>query len=410
MGPVQIQREGAIEGGQSRGLEGALLQQGTYHGRNSQIFRHHISLIEGHLKMIDMVRKHTVEGTGNWDMICKAIDRAREMLSTSKHVARTFLPPPRQREQVPLGSSSASMYPGYSPADHEYGVAAEEFGRYATEARQKGEKIELPGVEYEVGQAKGIKRKSLAGMKEALAKKKEKEGSGSGSGSGSDAPVIKHAHEKTTTNGEATETNLAGATSEALGEDDNPYFVVDTKPMKVDLPGIPAPKRSATPSGSTEIKESKRVKKSHEGELPAGEGFEDISAEVDAKLKEKEEKRKHKEEKKRKRETGGAHESAVASMARASGETDSPMNRKKKKHKDSTEDAKAEMGIALDDGDDVGAEVVQKPKKKKPKHSNDEGLSDRRATKKRAGEEDGEIEDGEGKKKKKRKKDDGSEV
>ena len=302
------------------------------------------------------------------------------------------------------------MYPGYSPADHEYGVAAGEFGRYATEARQKGEKIELPGVEYEVGQAKGIKKKTLAGMKEALAKKKEKEGSGLGSGYGSDAPVIKHAHEKTRTNGEATETKLAGATSEALGEDDNPYFVVDTKPMKVDLPGIPAPKRSATPSGSTEIKEPKRVKKSHEGELPTGEGFEDISAEVDAKLKEKEEKRKHKEEKKRKRETGGAHESAVALMARASGDTDSPMNKKKKKHKDSTEDAKAETDVALENGDDVGAEVVEQPKKKKPKHSNDERLPDRRTTKKRAGEEDGEIEDGDKKKKKKRKKDDGSEA
>ena len=56
-----------------------------------QIFKHHISVVEGHLKMIDMVRKHTVEGSGNWRMICELVDRTNEMLRVSKQQARSFV-------------------------------------------------------------------------------------------------------------------------------------------------------------------------------------------------------------------------------------------------------------------------------------------------------------------------------
>ena len=41
--------------------------------------------------MTDMVRKHTVEGTGNHRTICDIIERTREMLSQSRHVSRSFV-------------------------------------------------------------------------------------------------------------------------------------------------------------------------------------------------------------------------------------------------------------------------------------------------------------------------------
>ena len=56
-----------------------------------QIFKHHISVIEGHMKMVDMVRKHTVEGSGNWRTIMGCVDRAKEMLQVSKQISRTFV-------------------------------------------------------------------------------------------------------------------------------------------------------------------------------------------------------------------------------------------------------------------------------------------------------------------------------
>lgn len=41
--------------------------------------------------MIDMVRKHTVEGTGNYRTIMGCVDRAKEMLQVSKNISRTFV-------------------------------------------------------------------------------------------------------------------------------------------------------------------------------------------------------------------------------------------------------------------------------------------------------------------------------
>ena len=195
------------------------------------------------------------------------------------------------------------MYPGYSPADHEYGKAAEEYGKWASETIKQGAKPELPGgLEYEIGQARGIKRGSLTGIREA---KKQRKGAGSGSGSESDNAPNKKEPEPSaaapTTNGDI---NPRITNPEEAEQGKNPYFVVDTEPMKLNIPGVRPPKRDTTPPDSSE-KKHKKAKKVHDGTLPAGEGFEDISKEVDAKLKEKEEKKKHKEKKKRKRESSG---------------------------------------------------------------------------------------------------------
>lgn len=266
------------------------------------------------------------------------------------------------------------MYPGYSPADHEYGKAAEEYGKAAAEARARGEKVDFDDVEYEIGQAKGIKRRTLAGIREAKAAREAKgKGSGSGTGSGSDSPIGPSPPKLAATNGAPASAKVENEASEG----DNPYFVIDTKPTPVNFSGTShqTTKRSVSPPPEPiEGKKHKKSKKKHEGELLKGEDgdkveFEDISEEVDARMKEKEEKRKRKEEKKRKRESAGE----PASTARV-------------------------VEFA-----DVVVEV-EKPKKKKTKYTSDETLADRTvSSKKRSVDVDGESDDGEGKKKKRKK-------
>lgn len=281
------------------------------------------------------------------------------------------VPPPGQREQVPLGSSSASMYPGYSPADHEYGKAAEEYGRAAAKAKSMGIDITHPEVEYQIGQAKGIKRKTLAGIREAKAAREA--GNGSDAGAGSDEAAEVEDAMPTTTNGDTIKPQEATPLQEATPEDEHPAFFIDTNPTSVNLPGMSKQpmKRSVSPPEPLDGKKHKKAKKTHAGDLPKGEGdqameFEDISEEVDARIKEKEEKRRKKEEKKRKRLSEG-DSAAIADSTDATGE-------------------------------------VEKPKKKKPKRSDCEELADRTASRKRTGEDNGGVEDEAGNEKKKRKK------
>ena len=41
--------------------------------------------------MIDMIRKHTVEGTGNWRTIVAMVQRSQEMLRMAKDATRSFV-------------------------------------------------------------------------------------------------------------------------------------------------------------------------------------------------------------------------------------------------------------------------------------------------------------------------------
>lgn len=110
-----------IMGAPSVGEDGDLLLPAISHGQRysrspvihvrgrrltigMQIFKHHISLIEGHLKMVDMVRKHTVEGTGNWRMICGLVDRSKEMLRVSKELSWSFV------SSVTVSTQSAALH------------------------------------------------------------------------------------------------------------------------------------------------------------------------------------------------------------------------------------------------------------------------------------------------------------
>jgi hypothetical protein len=204
------------------------------------------------------------------------------------------VPPANQREMVPLGSSSASMYPGYSPADIEYGKAAGEVGRAIGEMKARGEKWELPanGPEYQIGQAHGAKRKLLF-------KKDRTESTGA---------------EEATKTTLAESAPVAEATEEEGGE--SQYFVIDTNPTPVTIPGS-AKKRALEEGSSDEKKEKKekKKKKSKQEKEPVIE-TEDISAEVDARLKAKGEKAKAKEEKKRRRESAGDEEEKTAKKSK----------------------------------------------------------------------------------------------
>lgn len=84
-------RQGRDQRDTFHGLKYKQRQQAFATLTSIQIFKHHISLVEGHLKMIDMVRKHTVEGSGNNRTIINLIDRAQNMLRDAKAVQREFV-------------------------------------------------------------------------------------------------------------------------------------------------------------------------------------------------------------------------------------------------------------------------------------------------------------------------------
>ncbi|KAI4088951.1 MAG: hypothetical protein LQ344_005702 [Seirophora lacunosa] len=335
-----------------------------------EIFKHHISLVEGHLKMIEMVRKHTVEGSGNYNTISDLVKRSKDMLYQAKNVARTFIPPPDLIDQVPLGSSSDTMYPGYSPANHEYGKAAEEFGRYASEAKKKGLQVEAEGIDYKVGQSRGLGHMTLAQIRAANAKKG---GAGSGSDAGSTpaAPQASKAAEKKKKEDEA-ETQTAG----------EQMFFMDSNPTPVNLSTAAnsSAKRKATPD-PVEVNTSKKQKKKQHaaGGSPAPDDaqepiepvrieFEDISGEVDARLAEKEERRKRKEQKKRKRESEG---SGVVPAAAAA---DKP--EKKKVKATAQEETKKRSPDEVAEGEAVGNNKKRKKAKTSPETTKKRGVDE----------------------------------
>ena len=263
------------------------------------------------------------------------------------------------------------MYPGYSPADHQYGEAAQEFGSEWSAAKAKGIDFNVTpdGPQYELGQARGVKKRTLAQIRAAKAARGE--GSGSGTGSGSDAGTALVAPNGT---GPSAQPDAKKTESQSVGDvkdDGNPYFVIDVNPTLVNIPGVSAqPAKRASEAQPETEPIGDRVKKSktkHEGPFPQTfekkVEFEDISAEVDVRLKEKEAKRKQKEEKKRKRDS---EESAVVE---AVAETSKP--KKKKSKIAGQEEAITKNGVErkkrrTSTGDETGEEE-SKPKKKKSK-------------------------------------------
>lgn len=256
------------------------------------------------------------------------------------------------------------MYPGYSPGHFEYGKAAEEFGRYASEAKKKGIEIKPEGMDYKLGQSKGLAHMNLAQIGAANA---EKNGANSGS---------------------ENEPHAAKATENNKAEDQ--MFFIDSNPTPVNLTSAAkySAKRKATPE-PVEANISKRQKKKHsdqsakldgadkEVDEPAEVEFEDISGEVDARLKEKEERRKRKQqvegEKKRKRESEGS--SALVAEAPSTVGLSKPKKKKVRQEKNDVQASSESLKKRSAMDDEEAAEgptaviAAEKPKSKKAKVS-----------------------------------------
>ncbi|KAL9037077.1 MAG: hypothetical protein Q9214_005857, partial [Letrouitia sp. 1 TL-2023] len=368
---------GGLKGGPHRGGRGPAPAK---HIPWPEIFHRHMINLEGHMRMIQMVRKHTVEGTAEHRTICDLIDRTKEVIHISQRVAFHFVPPQRDFESDSLGSSSESMYHGNSPGDVEYGKATNKYGEFAARARAEGREIKPEGVEYVVGQSRGQTRKRARRMSENEAL-------------GNPASSVNTTEPKTSIETDATNIRKGDvrATDRALKEE-RPFFVIDTKPTPVHVSNhlIAHAKQRNEEQEPVATSVSKMAKRKHEGPLPEAPKtneqvlknaveFEDISAEVDARMKNKEEMRVQKEEKKAKEASEKTRSEAVLDSSEGKKRKD------KKKHKRKRESEASNVitsGNALED---------EKPQKKKTKKAKEADLINVGAGKKRGAVELGEA-------------------
>jgi hypothetical protein len=267
------------------------------------------------------------------------------------------------------------MYPGYSPANHEYGKAAEKYGNKAAAAREQGIDIKPVYLDYEIGQGRGVKRATLAGVRAAIAARDS--GSGSGAGFGSDGPVANSSKPRAV-NGQAEDSNPERSAASSAMDDatlgkSKPLFVIDVNPTPVNLPGMnnESPKRGVPRTDNGEGRRVKKAKMNHTDEKDKPPSlkeekveFEDISQEVEARLKAKEEKRKRKE-KKRKKHADIISETVAPDAVE---EPERPKKKKVKKNHDAPEEtteAKKRNGLESDEG-----QGERKKKRKKNKEAN----------------------------------------
>ena len=395
------------------------------------------------------------------------------------------MPPANALEKVTIGSSSLSMYPGYSPADHLYGEAAQEFGQEWSEAKKQGAKFQLAenGPQYEFGQSGKRRKKSIEETRADLAAREAARealragtengqrpvnGSGSGGRYDRNSHVVRNGLEAgshvPSSEGEAAwkaraamgrnsessppsnqkqqqanEKRLRAkrvspdARAESPESDSNgqPAFFIDTNPTPVNAPAAPPVsrlKRAASeeddnPKTTDEVtapktKKSKKAKLGQNfaepaplsGDADAVESstiappsnapveaqkpeprieFEDITAEVDARVAAREERRKRKHEKKRKRESEGENANPPAADATGeavkgiSEESAQATEEKPKKKKSKKRTASNEGTTAVDDittgsvlevvADVVPAENGTKADKKRKNTSEEEG-------------------------------------
>ena len=232
--------------------------------------------------MLDMVRKHTVEGSGNHRTICTMLDRTRESLRQTKDTTRSFVPPTGMKDVVPIGSSSASMYPGYSPADVLYGDPAREFGEQWTLAKEQGAEFntEPDGPQYELGQAKGVRKhkKSIEQVREELAAKGEPLASipkpGTPGTQTQPGPETQREAPSSSASSHIGKDRSAPRPTGPSTNQETPLCIVDTKPTPVDLPLI-APSKKAKMTkrdGSMAREQSKKKRKHQEDTIQEGEG------------------------------------------------------------------------------------------------------------------------------------------
>jgi hypothetical protein len=266
------------------------------------------------------------------------------------------------------------MYLGYSPADHIYGEAAAEYGAMIAEARRQGKEVKTDpsGIEYVVGQNQLSAREQLEAVKESFAAKKAKQN------------VTPSEAERDQGNGEPMEgVEQTADVSELFMVDSNPTPVSALQKMpenssKAKNRANDKAKRSvslnedqsnAVSEAPEDSHQSKRVKvaKAEEAAIEPKPLVEedDISAEVDRRLKEKEERRRRKMEKKRKRESDSSQVERVETAEVPVKESQAAKPDKKKHKKDKkAEEAKQTESVATEG---------EKHKKEKKKRRSVEG-------------------------------------
>ena len=282
--------------------------------------------------------------------------------------------------------------------------------------------------QYEVGQARGTKKQTLAGIRAARG-----ENVNGGSGSGTDLQVDESTKPKETMKGDAGSAKQSVKQGK-LSEEAKPLYVVDVKPTPVNIPGMPPPalkrtSESEVPPRQTETTKSKKLKTKHDGEMPKATAInkvelEDISEEVDARLREKEERRKRKEEKKRKRGTEDS-DAVVADSTEPDLDAEK-LKKRRKKAKDSSQTTVETPNFSLAEKNSSKkrklegsgkesaeptpeSEEVEK-RKKKSKKSKDGAFGCEAISKKRYESDEEEVAGKERKKRRKTAKDDGMET
>ena len=274
------------------------------------------------------------------------------------------VPPKDNIDRVPLGASSASMYPGYSPADHIYGEAAQEYGQYAAERKRQGIELEADpnGPQYEVGQSR------RAGQSQGA----------------SEEPDVSHAEISDPKEQAVQNDETLGEPMEGVLQSDNAsqYFVIDTKPTpREELPNFisqSAPRKSKDKrrvsfveeenipdkNGDSRERKRKRSKITNQEDntvaLQSRQPAEDLSTEVEARLQAKEEKKKRREEKKRSRDSS---DTTVGVDANGTVSVESIGKVKKAKHKHDRSNTEGGNEATLEFHQDAKRE---KRKKKRP--------------------------------------------
>ncbi|MCJ1354582.1 MAG: hypothetical protein MMC33_004571 [Icmadophila ericetorum] len=247
-----------------------------------EIFGNHISIVKGHLKMLKMIRMHTPTDSEYWAHVNSMIERTEEMLIMSDNVVRDFVPSSSVAPEIPSSSSPKRQLEDAEPSEPTRTEKKANMTFPPTSPKRKLSDTELTSPsKVSKKTAKAARRKSSASNPDA------------------DSPT-------------ANNTATAAASSNSAKEKDkssNEFFFVDTNPTPFNTPAVPTkPSKRRTPPDTEETlisKKSKKTKVEHYSTLPVDPigakqvEFEDITAEVDARLKAKEEKRKKVEQEKK---------------------------------------------------------------------------------------------------------------
>lgn len=273
------------------------------------------------------------------------------------------MPHSNPREKVPLGSSSPSNHPEYLSNSHEQGSAADEHEQPASPAITRGADHKRTRFDDDPRQEISAKRMKLGDTSPDIA---SVEGSSiRGSDSGLDGPVAISPKPTTPDDEEQGQgvgsSTTRGANDDATFEQQDRSSIFDVNSTLVNPTGIAIKprKRGSSIDHNHEGRKTKKSKTRHtDDEQPSSPAkpkveFEDISQEVDARLREKEEKRKRKEKKRKKIADLDSNVTAPDANTTAEGPARLKKKKKVRHNDDSTKEAyeiKKKSGAESDEG------------------------------------------------------------